>query len=559
MFNKGCPRLAEQHHPAVMTIALSAMLAVAAWAAVGPAGSARRGDAWRHDLLQADHTELRLSTLEDRLDKVYQDVDTVVRQYRDFEVEILSRLERMSHEAQHGNHWWDGMQVRLSELEKAMEGMDKKTNCDDVCRSRARPDDAGKPTSRGSGSGSPAPRQEQRLHQQSPGQGGKVQGGSVSLSGLTIKLGSPTKAEGKFANTTLVGPADVAKSSATQKLRSGPGSTGKQPATASSPAIRIRLAYKRDSECNVTLASVKSVKTVKRWGSPHGAWLKDPAVDVHRLFLFDGTEGGTATAYASTKAFAGLHRGATATRPGQRRQQGEAEAATGELLRLPSGWRGTGAVVYAGSVYYHRRDSTNEILRYDLAKSAVIGRVLVRGAGRVPVYELAPFTAIDLAVDEHGLWALHAVPAESEDDDDTHTDGDDGGDEPEGGGDLVLSKLDASSPAGGLRVEASWRTPCPSRGAQAAFVVCGSLHVVYAATRDRGAPWVACAFDPEAATTGGGGGVGDRAHLVPFPAPTAGAPPLSSLHYNRRERQLYAWADGYQALYKLGFAKKTGL
>ncbi|XP_078715417.1 olfactomedin-like protein 3 isoform X1 [Lampetra fluviatilis] len=552
-------------HPAVMTIALSAMLAAAAWAAVGPAVSARRrGDA-RHDLLVADHTEQRLATLEDRMDKVYQDVDTVVRQYRDFEVEILSRLETMSHEAQHGNHWWDGMQARLSELEKAMEGMDKRTNCDDVCRSRARPDGAGQPASRaGSSGGSPAPRQEQRLHQQSPGQGGKGQGGSVSLPGLTIKLGSPTKADGKFANTTLAGPADVSKSSAIQKPRSGPGSTGKQPATASSPAIRIRLAYKRDSECNVTLASVKSVKTVKRWGSPHGAWLKDPAVDVHRLFLFDGTEGDTATAYASAKEFAGLHRGGTATRPGQRRQQGEEETAAGKLLRLPSGWRGTGAVVYAGSVYYHRRGSINEILRYDLAKSAVVGRVLVRGAGRVPVYELAPFTAIDLAVDEHGLWALHAVPAESEDDDDAaHTDGDDGGgdgDEPESGGDLVLSKLDASSPAGGLRVEASWRTPCPSRGAQAAFVVCGSLHVVYAATRDRGAPWVACAFDPEAATTGGGGGGGsDRAHLVPFPAPTAGAPPLSSLHYNRRERQLYAWADGYQALYKLGLAKKTGL
>ncbi|XP_061420194.1 olfactomedin-like protein 3 isoform X3 [Lethenteron reissneri] len=515
------------------------------------------------DKLTRYHRNVEFPPLpQDRMDKVYQDVDTVVRQYRDFEVEILSRLETMSHEAQHGNHWWDGMQARLSELEKAMEGMDKRTNCDDVCRSRARPDGAGQPASRaGSGGSSPAPRQEQRLHQQSLGQGGKGQGGSVSLPGLTIKLGSPTKAEGKFANTTLAGPADAAKSSAIQKPRSGPGSTGKQPATASSPAIRIRLAYKRDSECNVTLASVKSVKTVKRWGSPHGAWLKDPAVDVHRLFLFDGTEGDTATAYASAKEFAGLHRGGTATRPGQRRQQGEEETAAGKLLRLPSGWRGTGAVVYAGSVYYHRRGSINEILRYDLAKSAVVGRVLVRGAGRVPVYELAPFTAIDLAVDEHGLWALHAVPAESDDDDAAHTDGDDGGgDEPESGGDLVLSKLDASSPAGGLRVEASWRTPCPSRGAQAAFVVCGSLHVVYAATRDRGAPWVACAFDPEAATTGGGGGGGsDRAHLVPFPAPTAGAPPLSSLHYNRRERQLYAWADGYQALYKLGLAKKTGL
>lgn len=61
-------------------------------------------------------------------------------------------------------------------------------------------------------------------------------------------------------------------------------------------------------------------------------------------------------------------------------------------------------------------------MKVDLLNSTVTDSTLLPGAGRLPVYSLNPNTYLDLAVDELGLWVIHA--------------------DPEYGGNLVITKLD---------------------------------------------------------------------------------------------------------------------
>ena len=61
-------------------------------------------------------------------------------------------------------------------------------------------------------------------------------------------------------------------------------------------------------------------------------------------------------------------------------------------------------------------------MKVDLLNSTVVDNTLLPGAGRIPVYSLNPDTYLDLAVDELGLWVIHA--------------------DTEYGGNLVITKLD---------------------------------------------------------------------------------------------------------------------
>lgn len=69
-------------------------------------------------------------------------------------------------------------------------------------------------------------------------------------------------------------------------------------------------------------------------------------------------------------------------------------------------------------------------LKVDLLNGTVADSTLLPGAGRLPVYSLNPNTYLDMAVDELGLWVIHA--------------------DPEYGENLIITKLDkgrARSPA----------------------------------------------------------------------------------------------------------------
>lgn len=143
-------------------------------------------------------------------------------------------------------------------------------------------------------------------------------------------------------------------------------------------------------------------------------------------------------------------------------------------------------------------------IKVDLLNATVVDSTLLPGAGRLPVYSLNPNTYLDLAVDELGLWVIHA--------------------DPEYGGNLVITKLDKGraynpyalteirlvtksglywadvlgtffvSPSASLAVEYTWDTQCRSRDAEGAFLICGTLYVVYN-TRYGGRSTIQCLYD----------------------------------------------------------------
>ncbi|XP_060892791.1 olfactomedin-like protein 3 [Labrus mixtus] len=261
---------------------------------------------------------------------------------------------------------------------------------------------------------------------------------------------------------------------------------------------KARIKIERD--CNTALSQIKSLKIVKKTGDAYGCWFKDPSEGSAKVYLLSGIRNSTLLEYASLHSFTER----ITTLPAK-------------VLKLPFHWQGTGHVVYNGFLYYHKADTPNQILKVDLLNGTVVDSTLLPGAGRLPVYSLNPNTYLDLAVDELGLWVIHA--------------------DPEYGGNLIITKLDKGS----LAVEYTWDTQCRSRDAEGAFLICGALYVVYN-TRYGGRSTVQCLFDIHDTIHS------DESPVMFFPKRYTSH---SSIHYHPGEKQLYAWDDGYQTIYKV--------
>lgn len=255
-----------------------------------------------------------------------------------------------------------------------------------------------------------------------------------------------------------------------------------------------------ENDCNTELMQIKSLKIVKKAGDALGSWLKDPSEGSHKVYLMSGIRNDTLLEYDSLRSFT-------------EKTIGPAP----KEVQLPVHWQGTGQVVYDGFLYLHKADTPNQIIKIDLKNGSVVDNTLLPGAGEIPVYSLNPNTYMDFAVDELGLWVIHA--------------------DSEYGGNLVITKLDKVS----LAVDYTWDTQCKSRDAEGAFLICGTLYVVYN-TRYGGRSTVQCLFD-----------IHDTIHsnespVMFFPKRYTSH---SSIHYNPKDKQLYAWDDGYQTIYKV--------
>uniref|UniRef100_A0A6I8NC65 Olfactomedin like 3 n=1 Tax=Ornithorhynchus anatinus TaxID=9258 RepID=A0A6I8NC65_ORNAN len=268
------------------------------------------------------------------------------------------------------------------------------------------------------------------------------------------------------------------------------------------------------TDCGDTISQVRSMKILKRFGGPAGLWTKDPLGPAEKIFVLDGTQNDTAYIFPRLRDF---------TLASAARKAGR--------VRLPFPWVGTGHLVYGGFLYFVRRppggpggggEDTLQLIKFHLANRTVVDSSVFPAEGLIPPYSLNGATYIDLAADEEGLWAVYATR-----EDDRH---------------LCLAKLDPQT----LDTEQQWDTPCPREGAESAFVICGALYVVYN-TRPPSRARVQCVFDASGALAP------EHAALVYFPR-RYGA--HASVRYNPRERQLYAWDDGYQIVYKLEMRKK---
>ncbi|KAL7407372.1 hypothetical protein ABVT39_007479 [Epinephelus coioides] len=263
--------------------------------------------------------------------------------------------------------------------------------------------------------------------------------------------------------------------------------------------------YSKLSDCSDMISSIKAMKILKRVGGPKGTWTKDTSRGSGKIYIFNGTDEDTIHEFATVQDFS--------------RSLG---LSLSKDLKLPSAWKGTGHVVFNNHVYYINQANEIMVVKYDIKNNSVKDSAVFPVQDHVPVYGLTPETVMDLAVDEEGLWAIYATRQNERY--------------------ISLAKMDANS----LDIEQMWDTNCPRENAEAAFVICGTLYVVYN-TKQPGRSRVQCVFDVNGMVTN------EDAPLVYFPK-RYGA--HSSLKYNPHEQLLYAWDDGYQILYKLIMKKK---
>lgn len=266
-----------------------------------------------------------------------------------------------------------------------------------------------------------------------------------------------------------------------------------------------RSKYYKLSDCSDMISSIKAMKILKRVGGSKGVWTKDTGVKSGNVYIFNGTDEGTIYEFASVLDFT--------------RSTG---LTLSKKLKLPMAFRGTGQVIYNNFAYYVSQSEDAKIVKFNLSNATMTDSAILPFQDYVPVYTLNSDTLIDLAVDEEGLWAIYAT---------TQSDRY-----------ISLAKMDAKS----LDIEQMWDTNCPRDNAEAGFVICGTLYVVYN-TKQPGRSRIQCVFDVNGMISS------DEAPLVYFPK-RYGA--HASLKYNPQEALLYAWDDGYQILYKLVMKKK---
>ncbi|KAG8002436.1 Olfactomedin-like protein 3B [Nibea albiflora] len=205
--------------------------------------------------------------------------------------------------------------------------------------------------------------------------------------------------------------------------------------------------------CVEIISSIRSVKILKRVGSPKGMWTRDPRSS--RVYVFNGTSGDSVSQFNSVHDFSS-----------------SVGVAGSRQIRLPSEWSGPGSAVYNGYLYYiqHEADMDLQVVRYDLLSGLVTDIAMFPVESHATVYTLNPEIVADLAADDEGLWLLYAA-SDSEPN-------------------INLAKMDPAT----LDIEEIWDTRCPRENAEAAFVVCGTVYVVYN-TRPASRPRIQCVFD----------------------------------------------------------------
>ncbi|XP_062962036.1 myocilin [Cynocephalus volans] len=186
---------------------------------------------------------------------------------------------------------------------------------------------------------------------------------------------------------------------------------------------------------------------------------------------------------------------------------------------LPRPLESTGAVVYAGSLYFQGAGSRT-VVRYELNTETVKAEKEIPGAGfhgQFP-YSWGGYTDIDLAVDETGLWVIYSTE--------------------EVKGAIVLSKLNPEN----LELEQTWETNIRKQSVANAFVICGTLYTV--SSYSSAEATINFAYD-----TGTGS---SKPLTIPFKNRYKYS---SMIDYNPLERKLFAWDNFNMVTYDIKLSK----
>ncbi|NP_999798.1 amassin precursor [Strongylocentrotus purpuratus] len=238
--------------------------------------------------------------------------------------------------------------------------------------------------------------------------------------------------------------------------------------------------------------------TVRGVGNKIGAWFRDPLQDYIKVY-YAPFHNPRLTYQVDRFAHVADFRGGT-----------EYEHRYMLPTNLPA--QGPGMVAYNGSLYYHAFQS-RQIVRYDLENHTVVttgeisdADINIRGSP----------SAIDLAVDELGLWAIYASVS-----DQTNT---------------MISRLDPET----LDVIETWVAPFPKYQAGSCFMVCGRLYCLSSFFSTDST--VELVYE----TSSNVFRVIDVLFDIRFGE-------MMSLKYNPRDQKLYGWDNGHQVVYDLTF------
>ncbi|XP_035769778.1 olfactomedin-like protein 1 [Neolamprologus brichardi] len=259
------------------------------------------------------------------------------------------------------------------------------------------------------------------------------------------------------------------------------------------------------SDCSTGLSQIKSLKIVKKAGDTYGCWFKDPSEGSAKIYLLSGIRNNTMLEYVSLQSFT------------------ERTSSPAKVVQLPFHWQGSGHVVYNGFLYYHKADTTNQIVKIYLL-SGIRNNTMLEYVSLQSFTERTSSPAKVVQLPFHWQGSGHVVY----------------------NGFLYYHKADTTNqivkkPLRTLAVESVWDTQCRSHDAEGAFLICGTLYVVYN-TRYGGRSTIQCLYD-----------IHDTIHsnespVMFFPKRYTSH---SSIHYHPGDKQLYAWDDGYQTIYKV--------
>ncbi|KFZ63047.1 Olfactomedin-like 3, partial [Antrostomus carolinensis] len=130
--------------------------------------------------------------------------------------------------------------------------------------------------------------------------------------------------------------------------------------------------YTKLTDCSDTIASVRAMKILKRFGSTSGLWTKDAAGNSEKIYVFDGTANDTVYVFPRMREFTLF----SATRKAAR-------------IKLPYPWVGTGHLVYDGPLYYIRQQGSFQVIKFNLANKTVVDSSVFPAEEQIPVFGLS--------------------------------------------------------------------------------------------------------------------------------------------------------------------------
>ncbi|TDH09067.1 hypothetical protein EPR50_G00082870 [Perca flavescens] len=185
--------------------------------------------------------------------------------------------------------------------------------------------------------------------------------------------------------------------------------------------------------------------------------------------------------------------------------------------------QGPNVVLYGGELYYNCYN-LDSVCRFNLTSQTVDTLQLPKGTrfnskgNFCHLDECYPFTDLDLATDESGVWVIYTTTQDF--------------------GNLVLSKVEESEP---LRLGRTWHTSVLKQGVTNTFMACGVLY----ATRylNKELEEIFYSFDT---TTGE-----QRFNIGIFIKKMS--PNIYALNYSPVDQMLHAYCDSYMVSYKVLF------